>query len=107
MAEMNVFVHHVFFWLKNPDSVEDRNKLLAGLRKLTAVKTIRDYQIGLPADTSRGVIDRSYSVSWLLVFGNAADQDSYQVDPLHLKFVEECSSLWNKVVVYDTLTNLT
>ena len=107
MAEINVFGQHLFFYLKNPDSVEDRNKLWAGLRKLTAVKTIRDYQIGLPADTSRGVIDRSYSVSWLLVFGNAADQDSYQVDPLHLKFVEECSSLWNKVVVYDTLTNHT
>jgi hypothetical protein len=27
----NVFIHHVFFWLKNPESVADRDKLVEGL----------------------------------------------------------------------------
>ena len=103
MAEMNVFVHHVFFWLKNPGNSDDLKRLIEGLRKLTRVSTIKNYQIGQPAATERGVIDRSYSVSWLLIFNNKADQDSYQTDPLHLKFVEECSSLWTKVVVYDSV----
>ena len=103
MAEMNVFVHHVFFWLKNPGNSDDLNLLIEGLSKLTGVSTIKSYQIGEPAATERGVIDRSYSVSWLLIFDNKADQDSYQTDPLHLKFVEECSSLWTKVVVYDSV----
>jgi hypothetical protein len=31
------------------------------------------------------------------------DQESYQSDPIHLKFVEECASLWKKVVVYDSV----
>lgn len=104
MAEQkNIFIHHVYFWLKNPDSNEDRNKLFEGLKKLSKVTTIRQFHIGRPAATSRGVIDNSYSFSWFLVFDNPADQDSYQVDPIHLKFVEECSHLWNRVIVYDSI----
>jgi hypothetical protein len=99
----NMFLHHVYFWLKNPDSKEDKTKLIEGLRKLSKVKTIKSFHIGQPAGTNRDVIDRSYSISWLLFFDNAADQDSYQTDPIHLKFVEECSSLWTKVVVYDSI----
>ena len=98
-----MFVHHVYFWLKNPDSSDDKKKLIEGLRKLSKVKTIREFHIGQPAPTNRDVIDRSYSVSWMVLFENPADQDSYQVDPIHLKFVEECSALWSKVVVYDSI----
>src|SRR5690606_37906599 len=54
-------VHHVFFWLKNPDSSEDLAKLLAGLRTLAGIDTVRGIHIGVPADTEqRGVVDGSY-----------------------------------------------
>ncbi len=99
----NVFVHHVYFWLKNADSAEDLLKLIAGLKKLSAVKTIKQFHIGKPASTSREVIDGSYAVSWLVLFDNKADQDSYQTDPIHLKFIEECAPLWEKVIVYDSV----
>ena len=99
----NVFVHHVYFWLKNAGNAEDLNKLIAGLKKLSAVKTIKQFHIGKPADTKRDVIDTSYAVSWLALFENGAGQASYQTDPIHLKFVEECSSLWEKVTVYDSV----
>ena len=102
-TEKNIFVHHVYFWLKNPQSKEDKNKLIEGLKKLTAINTIKSFHIGQPAGTSREVIDSSYAISWLLVFKNAADQDSYQSDPIHLKFVEECAHLWSKVIVYDSV----
>ena len=95
--------HHVYFWLKEKDSAEDLGKLMAGLKKLAAVKTIKQYHIGKAASTSREVIDGSYSVSWLVLFDNKADQDSYQTDPIHLKFVDECAALWKKVVVYDSI----
>ncbi len=98
-----MFIHHVYFWLKNPGNKEDKAKLVEGLKKLSRVKTIKEFYIGQPAATRRDVIDSSYDVSWLLFFDNAADQDSYQSDPIHLKFVEECSSLWSKVIVYDSV----
>jgi hypothetical protein len=99
----DIFVHHVYFWLKDAGSKEDLDKLVAGLKKLSAVKTIKQFHIGKPADTKRDVIDTSYSVSWLVFFTNGVDQASYQTDPIHLKFVEDCSSLWQKVVVYDSV----
>ena len=98
-----MFIHHVYFWLKNSSSVGDRDELIAGLRKLSKVGTIREFHIGMPAGTSRDVIDASYSVSWMLKFDTPEDQDSYQVDPIHLRFVKECSPLWSKVVVYDSI----
>lgn len=103
MAENGMFIHHVYFWLSNPNSEIDRQKLIEGLRKLSSVKTIRKFYIGKPANTNREVIETSYSISWLLFFENPADQDSYQVDPIHLKFVEECKHLWSKVVVFDSV----
>lgn len=96
--------HHVFFWLKNPASVEDRNKLIAGLRKLEKIETIRSLQIGVPADTEkRPVVDNSYSVSELMFFDDVKGQNVYQDHPLHKKFIEDCASLWEKVIVYDSV----
>ena len=97
-----VFVHHVYFWLKAPGDPEAREALIAGLRRLTAAPDILWSHIGLPAESERGVVDDSYSVSWLVFFADKAAEERYQVDPIHLKFVEDCSPLWERVVVYDT-----
>ena len=98
----NIFVHHVYFWLKRAGNEADRAKLVEGLEKLAKVKTIQMVHIGFPADTNRPVIERSYAVSWLCFFKNGADQASYQTDPIHLKFIEDCAHLWEKVIVYDS-----
>ena len=103
MSLSNVFVHHVYFWLRNPGSGEDLSLLIEGLKKLSTVSTIRQFHIGKPAGTDRGVIDASYAVSWMVIFDSAAGQDSYQTDPIHLRFVDECSALWTKVIVYDSV----
>jgi hypothetical protein len=103
MQLQNIFIHHVFFWLNDPASKENLNALIEGLEKLSHAKTIRQFHIGMPASTNRTVIENTYSVSWFLLFDNREDQDSYQVDPIHLNFVKECSHLWSKVVVYDTI----
>lgn len=96
------FIHHVYFWLKHPNNIQDREKLVTGLKTLASIKTIRAHHIGKPAATDRPVIDRSYSISWMLVFDNKADQDAYQVDPVHLAFVEKVSPVWDRVIVYDS-----
>ena len=62
--------------------------------------------MGRPASTNRDVIDCVDSVSRLLFFDNKTDRDSYRVDPVHLKFVEECSALWTKVIVYDSIERI-
>jgi len=98
-----IFIHHVYFWLKNTGNVADREQLVEGLKKLSKATTIKDFHIGKPANTNREVIDSSYAVSWMLIFANDADQTTYQTDPIHLKFIEECAHLWSKAVVYDAV----
>ncbi len=99
-----MFIHQVYFWLKNPQSSQDRDKLLEGLMKLKKVKSIKMVQIGVPAGTSRDVIDGTYTFSWLTIFASPQDQDAYQVDPIHKKFVDDYAHLWSKVIVYDSVS---
>ncbi len=96
--------HHVFFWLKNRESKEDLAKLLAGLRTLEKIETIRKLHIGVPASTEiRDVVDSSYSASELMFFDDTAGQKVYQDHPIHQKFIENCAHLWEKVIVYDSI----
>ena len=97
-------VHHVFFWLKNPGSKEELAQLLAGIRGLGAIETVRGIHVGVPASTEkRDVVDNSFSASEILYFDDTAGQKAYQDHPLHQKFVAECSHLWSKVIVYDAI----
>lgn len=99
-------VHHVYFWLKEPKNEAHKKQLLKGLNELLTVKNIKLSHVGFPAGTeNRDVVDHSYSVSYMVMFDNKSDQDAYQVDPIHLKFVEEYQHLWGKVIVYDS-TNI-
>ena len=99
-----LLAHHVFFWLKNPDSKEDLRTLIDGLKTLAKIPSVRGLHIGTPASTEqRNVVDASYSASELIFFDDVAGQDAYQVHPIHEKFVENCSRLWKKVVVYDSM----
>jgi Stress responsive A/B Barrel Domain len=96
-----MFIHHVFFTLKNKNSAADKAALIEGLESMRTIPRVRMLHVGVPAPTDRDVIDRSYSVSWLLVFDNLEDEEVYQHHPIHKAFVERCKHLWEKVVVYD------
>lgn len=97
-------IHKVFFWLKNPDSKEDQAKLIAGIKTLGQIETVRAIHVGIPASTEkRDVVDNSYQVSEMLCFDDVEGQNVYQVHPLHQKFVDEHAHLWSKVVVYDSI----
>jgi hypothetical protein len=103
MEKKQHLIHQVFFWLKNPASTEDRDKLITGLQKLSKIETIRTLHIGIPASTEkRDVVDSSFSVSELMFFDDEAGQKIYQDHPLHQQFMATCGHLWEKVLVYDS-----
>jgi hypothetical protein len=98
-------LHQVFFWLKNKGSKADRDQLVAGLRTLAKIPTVRSLYVGVPASTeARGVVDGSFDVSELMVFDSVADEKIYQDHPIHQEFIAKNSHLWSKVVVYDVTT---
>lgn len=97
-------VHHVFFWLKEPKNPEVRRQFEKAIDALLKVETIKLSHVGVPASTEeRDVVDHTYTYSVMTFFDSQEGQDIYQVHPIHLKFIEENSHLWNKVVVYDSV----
>lgn len=98
-----MFTHHVFFWLKNKDNDADRKDLLQGLQTLAAIEPKTLIHIGVKATTNRPVIDTSYDFSLLLVFKDLEEQESYQTHSIHESFVKNCTHLWKKVTIYDSV----
>lgn len=98
------FVHHVFFWLKKPVTPEARAKFEKALQSLKTIELIIDCHIGIPGGTIGDVIDDTYSYSLLCTYKNKDDQGTYEKHPTHLKFIEDCQDLWERVVVYDTVS---
>ncbi len=104
MINDTFLVHHVYFWLKNPESQEDLNALLDGIKGLAAIPQVRGVHVAVPAATEqRGVVDSSYSASEILLFDSLEDQATYQSHPLHQEFIDAHSPKWAKVVVYDSV----
>ncbi len=97
------FMHVVFFWLVD-DSEETHKKFMSELRKfIDKVDLIKTKHIGAPADTDREVIDSTWTYSLILSFDSKKEQDLYQEHQLHKDFIENASSLWKKVQVYDSV----
>jgi len=99
-----MFVHHVFFWLREGLGNEEIQKVEEGIKSLLSIEAVKYGDVGKPADTDRPVIDRSYSYSLLTVFEDKDGHDIYQPHPTHKKFIEECSPFWSKVLIYDSET---
>lgn len=103
-AKGKQLAHHVFFWLKNPDSVADRDKLVEGVKTLSKIETIRELHVGVIASTEkREVVDTTWHVSELMFFDDLAGQATYQTHPVHLEFIKNYGHLWAKVIVYDAM----
>ena len=96
--------HHVFFWLKNPESIEDRDKLVEGVKTLSKIETIKELHVGVLASTEkRDIVDTSWQVSELMFFDDLAGQATYQTHAVHLDFIKNYGHLWDKVLVYDAM----
>ena len=97
------FFHVVFFWLID-ESEEVSKRFEKELRKFIGqVDVIKTSHIGKPAPTDRDVIDNTWSYSLILSFNSKKEQDHYQEHEAHLQFIENASSLWKKVLVYDSI----
>jgi hypothetical protein len=100
------FFHIVFFWLID-NSPEVEKKFLKELKDFVSqVEEIKKVHIGPPADTNREVIDNTYSYSLVVTFDSKKEHDIYQEHAAHKRFIENASSLWSKVIVYDTVKSV-
>jgi hypothetical protein len=97
------FLHHVLFWLTEPDNPQARQQFLAELQKMKAIPTIRSSYVGVPAGTPRDVVDNSWTFTWLVSFEDRAGWQVYNDHAIHQEFVKRAGHLWKRVVVYDSV----
>jgi hypothetical protein len=99
-----MFVHAVYFWLREDLTPAERNTFAAGLRSLHAIEGVRHGYIGSAAPTDRPVIERGYSRALVLIFADQAAHDAYQAHPVHDRFRAECGGFWTAVRIYDSIS---
>jgi len=102
----NLIVHHMLFWLKNPESAEDKTRLMANLNTLKKIEYHRTL-IGTPlAGAEFEGTDTSYDVSLVTYFDDITGRTAYENHPVHQEFIRESRQLWQKQVTYTTVCEI-
>jgi hypothetical protein len=97
-----MLVHTVYFWLKPELTAQQRADFRRGVESLGGIKAVVQLHVGVPAKTEkRPIIDDSYSVALTVICKDVAGHDAYQVDPIHLAFVNTFKTFWTRVQIYD------
>ncbi len=96
-----MLVHTVYFWIKKDLSEERRAAFVQGVESLAGIGCAEAVYIGTPAATSRPVIDRTYDIGLTVLLKDMEAHDAYQVDPLHVAFLDSFRNDWERVVIYD------
>jgi len=97
-----MLVHTVYFWLKPELTVAQRADFRRGVESLGGIKAVEKIYVGTPAATEkRPIIDASYAVALTVLCKDVAAHDAYQVDPIHLAFIEKFKACWTRVQIYD------
>jgi hypothetical protein len=95
--------HCVYFYLKPELTAEQRADFWRGVKTLAGIRHVTKVAIGPPAGTeARGVVEKGFDCALIIEFRDVAAHNAYQVDPVHLAFVETCKGYWNRVQVYDS-----
>jgi len=98
------FIHVVYFWLHNPESQSDRAEFESAIKSfIDNSEFAKGSFLGKPANTPREVVNNSWHYNLIVTFDDKEQQDMYQDEPAHVKFVEDAKHLWDTVVVYDAL----
>ena len=99
----SLLAHNVYFSL-NDNSEATKQKLVAECKKyLSGHPGTVFFAAGvLAGDLDRPVNDRDFDVALHIVFDGKPSHDRYAKDARHLKFIEENSTGWKKVRVFDS-----
>ena len=95
------FIHSVYFWFKEGVTEEQKEQFFADTEKLRDIEVVQAFYTGVPAETTRPIVERSYDFAVIVHFKDLAAHDVYQQHPIHLALLENGASLWDKVMITD------
>jgi hypothetical protein len=97
-----MLVHTVYFWLRPDLTAAQLADFRKGVESLGTIKSVDQCFVGTPAKTEkRPIIDDSYTFGLTVIVKDVAAHDFYQVDPIHLAFINTFKTFWIKVQIYD------
>ncbi|MFO0014330.1 MAG: Dabb family protein [Planctomycetota bacterium] len=100
MAQLS---HIVYFTLHDSSPQKIADLVSACHRYLRHHEGVVYFAVGtLNRELTRPVNDLGYDVSLHVVFDSKQSHDKYQVEPSHLKFIEEQKPGWKQVRVFDS-----
>lgn len=97
-----MFSHIVIFWTK-PEQPNAADELVAGANQyLKHIPGVLQFHVGKMSPSPRAVVDQSYQVALNLIFPSKAAEQTYQVHPQHIEFVENVfKRVCSKATIYD------
>jgi Stress responsive A/B Barrel Domain len=103
MTSLNADVSHVVFcWLKEPNSIDAKNKLIEATKSLKQVEEVESIAIGHKISSQRKIVDSSYDLAITFRFKNKENLEKYLQHPLHKDATTKTLiPLTSKVVIYD------
>lgn len=99
----SVFVHSVYFWLKEDVTNDDKARFFELLRGLEDIRSVEELELGIPAGTPRTVVDNTYDVALLVYFKDKEGHDFYQDDRIHTEAIEEFEDWIADIRIYDAI----
>ena len=97
-----MLVHTVFFWLKPELTAEQRADFRRGVESLATISATEKVYVGTPAGVpDRPIMDKTFAVGLTVICKDVAAHNAYQVDPIHLAFIERFRPYWSRVQIYD------
>jgi hypothetical protein len=97
-----MLIHTVIFWLKKDLTEDQKVEFTNEVKTLGEISSVESFHLGTPAPTpKRPVIEDSYDYAITVVLKDMDAHDQYQVDPIHLDFIDKCKDMWERVVIYD------
>ena len=89
------FVHSVYFWLKNPDNLENTNAFEKAIRKLIRTNPqATSNHFGKAAEVEeRAVVDNSFTYFYMMIFSDLETQNL-------IKLILLMNCLLKKLLIY-------
>ncbi len=100
----SLFVHSVYFWLKEEVTDEERASFVEILKELEQIESVQALEVAVSADTPREVVDNSYDIALFVYFNDRIGHDKYQSDPIHTDAVSRFEDWIEEIRIYDAIT---
>ena len=94
--------HLVLCWLKEPDHVENINRVIDASKELSAIPGIIDIVAGTAIASDREIVDDTFDVGLVMTFENVDTMKSYLTHEDHIRRVNLVfQPLCQRTLVYD------